>query len=303
MDAATLIARVRARLPDVFLESIDGLSGEELFEVFAAIFERASAKRVDPAKARLVRDATGPVHASGTVTLTFSEDTGPDGYEIVTTVGDEPERQALFQTPWGVRFVLTEPLIRVPDAPAGDVVVAVEAEYAGWDGNVRGDLVNAWAIADTSNIDTLVFSPGSVEDARDEFFAGVRSGSITFVASNMTGGRAGTLDLKAQGKGMPRALGEADASLRKRLRAPPDAVTPAGILRAVNKALGFDGATLSEYWEFGFAIGVSGFGDAPFAAVRQTVVFVPAGSDLVALQALVNRIKAAGYSVRVMEAA
>ena len=296
MDAATLIARVRARLPDVFLESIDGLSGEELFEVFAAIFERASAKRVAPAKARLVRDATGPVHASGFVVITFSEDTGPDAQII-------PVGTVLWQSRWGVRYRLTEEIVRASDESAGDIIVTVESEYAGWDGNVRGDCIKDWALPDPNNPNSIEWDVGVGEDGKAEFFDRVRSGSITFVASNMTGGRAGTLDLKAQGKGMPRALGESDASLRKRLRAPPDAVTPAGILRAVNKALGFDGATLSEYWEFGFAIGVSGFGDAPFAAVRQTVVFVPAGSDLVALQALVNRIKAAGYSVRVMEAA
>lgn len=302
MDADTLIARVRARLPDAFLDSIDGLSGEELLPVFAAIFARASAKRVDPAKARLIRDATGPVHATGTVTVHFSEATGPDGYDIVTLVGDEPIRQALFATSWGLRFVLTEPLTRAPDAIAGDVVVTVEAEFAGWDGNVRAELVDEWAIPDLNNIDSLTFSVGSTEDAREEFFAGVRSGAITFSAGDMTGGRAGTLDLIAQGRGMPRAEGESDATLRKRLRAPPDMVTPNGLLRAVNKALGYDGATLVEYQENGFAWGIHGWGLHPWSRMMYAIIIVPAGSDVVALQELVNRIKAAGYYIKIVEA-
>ncbi len=302
MDAETLIERVRTRLPDAFLESIDGLSGEELLAIFAAIFARTSERRVTAARARLIRDATGPVRASGSVTVHFAEATGINGYDVAAMLGDEPLNQVLFQTPWGVRYVLTTALSRTAlDAP-GDVVVTVEAQYAGWDGNVRGDCVTEWAIPDTSNIDSLTFSVGSIVNAREEFLAGVRSGSITFTAGNMTGGRAGTLDLKAQGRGMPRSDGELDAALRKRLRAPPDAVTPAGILRAVNKALGADVATMSEYWDYGFAMGVSAMGEAALAARRGVIVFVPAGSDLVALQALVNRIKAAGYTVTVMEA-
>lgn len=296
MDAATLITRVRARLSDHFLGSIDGLSGEELLDVFAAMFARASEKRVDPAKARLVRDATGPVKATGTVTVTFAEATGADAYTV-------EEGQPLFATPWGVRYVLTSTLTRSSNEGAGTEVVTVEAEYPGWDGNARGDCVTEWAIPDQNNIDSVDFGIGSDPAAREEFLAGVRAGTITFVASDMTGGRAGTLDLRAQGRGMPRAEGESDASLRKRLRAPPDAVTPAGLVRAVNKALGFDGATIYEYWDNGFAFGVSGFGEHAFAGGRSAVITVPNGSDVVALQALVNRLKAAGYKITVIEEA
>lgn len=301
MEAATLIARAKSRLPDAFLDAVEGMSGDELFDIFAAIFARVSKRRVDAGRARLIRDATGPENATGTLTIHFAEPTGSDGYEIVTMVGDEPERQPIVQTGWGVRLVLVDPLVRDPDEAAGDVEVAVEAERAGWDGNVRGDTVNAWAIADVNNIDSLVFSVGSSEDAREEFLAGVRNGTITFTASEMTGGRAGTLDLKARGRGMPRALGESDEALRRRLRAPPDAVTPGGIVRAVNKALGYDGASYTEYWDDGFAFGISGFGEDAFAGVRSAAVLVPAGSDIEALQALVGRIKAAGYYVAVVE--
>lgn len=301
MDAATLIERVKARLPEAFLDAIEGLSGEELFEIFAAIFARASERRVDAARARLIRDATGARRAVGTLTLHFAEPTGPDGYDIIVVQGDEPVRQPIAQTRWGVRFVLTAPIHREADAAAGDLEVAVEAEFAGWDGNVRGDTVREWAIADLSNIDSLVFSVGSSEEAREEFFASVRDGKITFTASDMVGGRAGTLDLRARGRGMPRAPGEDDATLRRRLLAPPDAVTPGGIVRAVNKALGRDVAVYSEYWDYGFAFGISGFGEDAFAGVRSAVILVPAGSDLVMLQALVDRIKPAGSNILVVE--
>jgi len=298
MDAATLIARVRARLPDALLETIDGLSGEELLDVFAAIFTRASARRVDPAKARLIRDATGPVHATGTVTVHFADATGAEAQII-------PVGQVLWQTSWGVKFRLTSELTRASLEAAGDEVVTVEAEFAGWDGNVAAGLVNEWALPDPDNPNSIEWDVGVGEDGKTEFFDRVESGSITFTAGAMTGGRAGTLDLIAQGKGMPRALGEADAVLRKRLRAPPDAVTPAGILRAVNKALGYDGATLSEYWDSGFTWGSStlgGWGLHPWSRTRFATIMVPVGSDLVALQALVDRIKAAGYYILVIEA-
>jgi hypothetical protein len=296
MTPETLIARVRARLSDWFLETIDGVSGEELFAVFAAMFAKAAERRLAMARSRLIRDATGAVRATGTVTVHFSEATGAEAQII-------PIGQVLWQTSWGVRYRLTQELTRASDEVAGDEVVAVECERAGWDGNVAGELVTEWALPDPNNPNSIQWDVGIGADGKAEFFDRVASGSITFTASDMTGGRAGTLDLKAQGRGMPRAEGESDESLRKRLRVPPDAVTPAGILRAVNQALGYDGATMVEYWDYGFVMGESAMGEDCLANGRGAIVLVPAGSDLVALQELVDRLKGAGYTVTVMEAA
>lgn len=287
MLRAELITRIKRRFPDWLIESIEGLSGDEVIAFLAAVFERVSERRKLAAAARLLRDATGPVKASGTVTVNFASGTSGSG-------GFTLSAPRLFRTAWGVRFRVVGTFARANGAGGGDVGLDLEAEFAGWDGNVEAERLD-W---DLDGVDWT----GVSADAKAEFLAGVADGSITFTATDMTGGRAGTLDLKAQGKGMPRAPGESDVSLRKRLRASPDAVTPAGILRAVNKALGYDGATLTEYWETGFAMGVDAMGDAALAPFKSFIVTVPAGSDVVALQELVNRIKGAGYRGTVMEA-
>jgi hypothetical protein len=179
----------------------------------------------------------------------------------------------------------------------------VESEFAGWDGNVREGLVSEWAIPDLNNPDSIEWDVSVSEEGRAEFFDGVRSGSITFTASEMAGGRAGTLDLKARGRGMPRAEGETDISLRRRYRSAPDMVTPEGVERAVNKALGFEGVVALEYWDVGFAFGVSGFGEAPFSDGRTVVVVIPSGEDVAVIQRLVDRIRPAGIPVLVLEEA
>lgn len=295
MEAAELVERVKARLSGHALASIEGLSGEEVLAVFAAVFTRVGRRRVDAARARLVRDATGPVHASGEVTVHFSEATGSEAQII-------PAGVVLFQTSWGVRFRLLEPLTRASEEAAGDEVVQVEAEFAGWGGNVPAGLVNTWAIPDLNNPDSIEWDVGVGEEGREEFFERVRSGSITFTAGEMSGGRAGTLDLKARGRGMPRAEGEEDASLRRRYRTAPDMVTPDAIERAVGRALGAVGeVSVHEFWDWGFAFGVSGFGDAPFSDCRTVVVVVPAGSDLAVVEALLGRIGPPGVPILVLE--
>ena len=296
MDTVRLIDRVKARLPDYFLESIEGMSGEEVFAIFAAVLGRAGRRRIDAARARLVRDATGPLHATGTVTVHFAEATGEDAQIL-------PVGTVLFRTRWGVQYRLLTALSRSPEEAAGDEVVEVEAEFAGWDGNVRAGLVNLWAIPDLNNPSSLPWDDSVTPEAREEFFERVRSGSITFTAGEMSGGRRGTLDLKARGRGMPRAEGEGDVTLRRRYRTAPDMVTPNGMERAANNALGIsEGAVIYEYWDEGFAFGVSGFGEAPFMDGRTVVMVIPHGADVVMIQSLVGRIAPVGVPILVLEA-
>lgn len=296
MEVAQLIERVKARVSEAFLEAIEGFSGEELFAILGAIFSKVGERRVAKARARLVRDATGPIHATGPVTVHFSEATGEEAQQI-------PAGTVLFKTSWGVRYRLLEALTRASEEAAGDEVVQVEAEFAGWGGNVRAGLVNQWAIPDLNNPNSIAWGVGVGEDAREEFFARVRSGSITFTAGEMTGGRGGTLDLKARGRGIPRAEGESDVSLRRRYRTAPDMVTPDGIERAANNALGLvEGAVAYEYWDEGFAFGVSGFGEAPFADNKTVVLVIPVGGDVSVIETLLERIGPLGVPFLVLEA-
>jgi hypothetical protein len=290
-----LIARIRRRLPQHGLAELEGLSGEEVLEVFAAVFERVGRARVAKMRSRLLRDATGAARARTSVTVHFDAPTGPEGYELAAG-------QPLFATRWGVRFVPLAPITRAANDVTPSVTVEVEAEWAGWDGNVRGAEIVEWAIPNLDDADSLRWVSGSAA-ARQEFMAQLVAGQIWFEAdADATGGRAGTLDIRARGRGLPRAEGEGDSSLRRRLRIVPDAVSPAGIRRAVDKAIGFDGATtISEFWEWAFAFGYSGWGMAAWGKARMFLVLVPPGADVSAVQALVDRIRGAGYYGLVLE--
>lgn len=290
---AGLVARLRVRLSPHALAELDGLSGEEVLEIFGAMLERAGEMRRLKARARLLRDATGPVKATGTVDVTFTE----TQVGVATLVSGT----VLFQTPWGVRFALNGSLVRSDAQAPGTVTRDVVAEWAGWDGVVRGRDVTEWAIPDLGNVDSLTGLSG----AGSQFFIdGVAAGTITFAMSDTTGGRAGTLDVRARGLGMPRAEGEADATLRRRLLVAPDAISPNGIVRAVDAALGDEVSSLVEYGAWGFAWGsetLGGWGLHGWGRKKSFIVYVPAGSDLVAIRALVDRIRAAGYYGLVLE--
>lgn len=293
MTPESLIMRLKRRMTAHMLGEIEGLSGEEALQVYARIMARAGTVRVEKMRARALRDATGPRRATTSITVTFAEATGADGYTL--------SPQVLFRTRYGVTFRTLTNLARSAAAAPGDVVIAVEAEWSGFDGNVGAREILEWAIADLSNRNTVQWVSGT-NDSKDEFLRGVRDGTITFVVDDdPTGGRPGTLDLKARGYGMPRMSGEDDATLKKRLTTAPDAVTPGGLLRAVNAVLGGDYATASEWWEVGFAWGVSGWGLHGWSSKRSGFIFVPRGSNIVALQALVNQLKGMSYKVIILE--
>ena len=111
----------------------------------------------------------------------------------------------------------------------------------------------------------------------------------------------GRVGWRGAGRGLPRQEGETEEAYRARAsRVSQNAITPNGIVRAVNEALGFEGATLVEYWDFGFYWGHGYWGHDYWARGLHAIVFVPQGSDLVSLQALVNEIRLPTIFIRVL---
>lgn len=134
----------------------------------------------------------------------------------------------------------------------------------------------------------------------------IAAGTIRITASSaMVDGSPGTLDLLARGAGLPVAEGETAAQVRRKLRGAPDIVTPTGVRAAVVALLGTEDVTTVEPWDgTGFAWGVSGWGLAAWMrSVWFAIVLVPAGTDTDVVQVLVNRVRAFGYTVLVLESA
>lgn len=362
--AAELYARLKAQLDDYQVDGWEGRDGQEFYRALCDVAAAAIARAGARLRARRILQASGATRATGTVTVTWAGAT-------VDAVGLRPG-QIIAQTPWGVRYYLTEPLERAAGAAAGSVTVGVAALWAGREGNVEAAHVSEWALPGgvdpTSEIawidygetkasgtllvattgaasyaaghefyldgltfiDRAAFSTALASDTeitveaaeagaaynigdgesftweafdtgdgnvsevlgdfgdmaggqsdtlgRAEFLAAVTAGTITITgATDMTGGSDGELDLIAMGRGLPRAYGETDAALQRRIRTLPDVVTPAAILRVVNAALEPYGvtATLHEPWDYAFAFGSGAFGVHPPSRLAHFVVAIP----------------------------
>lgn len=306
------LSLLKARMPAAFVRSLeDGINGEEVLRAIARVFSRLHVRYLydreaddnhgtqgELVSARIL-DAGAGAKATATVDLVLDDSTTL-GFTL------EPDRGLpLFSTSWGVKFGVTG-WTRVNGQAAGTVTLGVKAERDGWEGNVYANMINGWAWGDAANVteDKIPFSAGTGAGARAELVAKIASGAIRIVSSSEAdGGRLATLDLIAQGRGVPRADGEADGSLKQRARSAPNAITPNGIVAAVRTAVGSQAVTISEYWDHGFAWGLSGWGVSAWSRRWFFVVLVPSGVDTVPVQALVNRIKAAGVYGLVLNAA
>lgn len=290
-----MLALLKRRLPVLFVQRWEGVTGEGLMAATARVFAELMRRVESQTGSSLLREATGAIKATGTVSITFDGAT-VNGYTIAAGT-------RIAKTPWGIEVVLTQALARADGAGAATVTRNVEARWAGDWGNVPDNMLREWAF-NPDNDATLTWS-GTDQDGKDEFLARVKAGTIWIAGSSrMTGGRLGTLDLRGAGRGVPRAVDEPDALYRPRIRTVPlDAITPAGIVRAVNKALGYDGAEIVEYWQTGFAWGSAtngGWGRHPWSRKLHAVVLVPEGVDLVSYQALVNELRLPGVYIRVL---
>jgi hypothetical protein len=329
MTSPLLPIRTAADLLDIIGEHLgDHVDLDDQLGAASKMHERVMARAHEWAEGHYILAAERSGRATTTMRVTFASGT-VESIRILTG-------QVLFATPWGVRYRLTEALRTLAgQAPGYDVTADVEAEWPGFDGNVDAEHINEIALPES--VDPALFvdwDPVVTVTAQAEFVAGVEAGTITCLAdADATGGADGTLDLLAAERGMPAEANETTEALRARIHALPDTITPAGIVRSVNRALEPWGitATLEEPWDFGMAIGVRAINVAPIGRVRMFVVHVPAlpwatrgigignasngvvgaspigvtdperAAVYAALQALVRRIKLAGVWGRVVE--
>jgi hypothetical protein len=298
--AAKYLERLRQRFPEAWLDGFSELGGrgDRMMTAVAAVFGRMRERFKSELEAQRIARATGGAKATGQIRVVITNNSITGGATIAAG-------QAFAQTPAGVRFVLLDPFV-IPAATPGSFTLDVEAEFTGVHANVPSPIVNQWAF-DPANKDSITWSAGG-DPAKNAFISGIAAGTVYIddtLAGNMVGGLPGSFDVIAAGRGLPRAEGEPDPILKRRLVRPQDAITPAGILRAVSEALGVDESLVevSEVWDHGFAWGVSGWGVSPWSAMLWVYILIPAGSDVVAIQALVDRIKPIGIIAKVMEIA
>lgn len=284
---------LKRRLPILFVQRWDGLTGEGAMRGIARVFAELRRRIKTQSGSVLLREATGAFRAEGTITVTFDD---PTAYAYTIAAGS-----IIAATRWGIRFKLSAPLARTAGQAAGSATVAVVAEWAGDWANIAPNMTTQWGIVDTSNPASLLWTATS-DDGKSEFLERVRQGRIGITASSrMEGGRMATLDLRAAGRGVPRVVDEPDETLRSRARTVPlDVITDNGIVRAANKSLGYEGATLVNYWETGFAWGVSGWGLHPWSRKYYAALLIPEGEDIAAMQALVDQIKLHGVWIQVL---
>ncbi len=268
-------AAVKA-LPPLWAERWVGENGEAFLRAMAKSLARVAERVAEWSNGRYILQATGPLRAVGSVTvIAVDGTTEPIGLQA---------GQPIMATFWGIQYRLTADLVfPAASPPATAVEAAVEAVNIGWHGNQLAEHVDVVSLA--SGVDpaaNILWTPETTEAGKTEFLAGVLAESLTFAATDMTGGSVGTLGLIGSGRGLPRAEGETDADFRRRIRRIPVTVTPDAIIAALNEIveLATGGTvTLKEPWDFGFVVGNAtngAFGVSPFARALSFVICVPA---------------------------
>jgi len=292
----TLLAELKRRLGDFAVEGWEGRSGDELYQAMSRTFSHLAQRVRFLLLSGYTRRARGSHRHRLTLRLTWAEAT-TNGYTL-------SRDQVLFETAWGARYRLLADLTRSDAAAAGTQDIEVEAEWAGFDYVVAPGTVTRFVIPSTiSPAASLVFSEGTTSLGKAEFIASVAEPSrssdppptltVTNLASGDIGalglpddGATGFLDLLAMERGMPRVPDESDDTLRTRIRALPDILTPAAILRGVRAVYGAwlveqgitgdpEDVALYEHWNYGYAPGVAGIGVHPPARAWSFMVTVP----------------------------
>ncbi len=267
-------AAVKA-LPPLWADRWVGANGEAILRAMGKAGARVAERVAEWSNGRYILQATGPLRATGTVTVTAVDGTTePIGLR---------SGQPIMATEWGIQYRLSADLVfPAASPPATDAVATVEAVNIGWHANQLAEHVDVVSLA--SGVDpaaNILWTPETTEAGKTELLAGILDESFTFTAMDMTGGSVGTLNLIGSGRGLPRAEGETDADFRRRIRRIPVTVTPNAIVAALNEIveLATGGTvTLKEPWDFGFVVGhpVNGaIGVSPFARPLSFVVCVP----------------------------
>lgn len=292
-----LLAELKRRLGDFSVEGWEGRSGDELYQAAARVFSHLAQRVRFYLLSGYTRRARGAARGRVALLLEWSATT-THGWTLVRD-------QILCETPWGARFRLLEDLTREASAPAGSMVIEVEAEWAGFDYFVAPGTVTRFVVPQTiTPAASLVFSEDTTSDGKAEFINSVGASSnksappAWLTVTNLSSGElgelglpetaaTGLLDLLAMERGLPREPGEGDETLRARIRSLPDILTPGAVLRSVRSAYaaGFaeafgDGAepddvAFYEHWNYGEACGVGACGVHPPARAWSFEVTIP----------------------------
>ena len=336
LDADDLLDAAKRIAASYQVQGWSGRDGEEAYETIATVLAAVLARIVCRAEGRYLERATGVTGATGSVRVTWSAGTG-DGVGIKAG-------QVLTKTPWGIRYMLTEELaIGDAAAPGEAVLVAVEQVLGSCEGNLWDpEHCDTWALPTGPTASgSIAWVDGQGEDGKTEFLAGVDDGTITVLGEGtFEGGTEASLDLIAQGRGLPRAENEADSQLRARIRVIPPMITPNAIAQAVRDATWALGITFTivEPWNYAWTVGDDPLGtigdegwspidhrpafvvlleDVPYADTAWTVGDDPLGTIgdeypigvphethdaiIAGVQELIDRIKAFGVDGRVSE--
>jgi hypothetical protein len=281
---------LRSRLSGVAGVPAAGADGDEVLWAIAAAMNRVGGRCLTEIEQGRILKAQLRGWATGTITITWTAEWVNN---IIISVGSRIAR-----APWGVEYILAElPIGRSSGEPPGSATYAVRARWASLEHNTEANHVNT--LIDT---DRMSISVGGTA-AKAEWAAGIASGAISITASSaMTGGKLGLLEMHARDAGVPVSEGETEAQVRRRLRARPGGITPNNIGEAVIAMLGTDDVQLLEPWTDGEIIGVTPIGTAPiWGGLRWAIIVVPAGTDVDAVQAYVDRMRAFGFRIQVIE--
>jgi hypothetical protein len=337
-DLYTFVLRV---LPDhVQRELEDG--GEETYRAIANVWERMSRRAFEAAESTFILAATGDARATGTAQILRTNADERVGFrkgQVIcqTRWGVRYRLAADLEIDATVFIVEDIPIeaelsgfdanVRIADVGRWGLPTGVDrkSEIAWLDGVTETAKDTFLALVDLGFDWRDIPSPGAYIEGKS-------------AAEWIEGGGIATLDLLAQERGLPRLEGETDVALRRRIRSLPNVVTPAAIRRAVASYLEGTGATfeLLEPWDYGWTVGhdprgaigvypvagipafvilVSGLpynpigwtvGHDPLGAIGTAPIGVgdPAHDAVIAgLQDLLQKIKAAGVCVVVVEAA
>jgi hypothetical protein len=198
-------------------------TGYELFQSFAAVFARASQAFQNVEIGNLILWAKGGAYATGTVE--FYRDSTAHG-AVTVKAGTIVKCSRT-----GREFVTTADcsLGVGPGVPLA-MPASVRAVAQSWQWNVPGPVTRPSGEVLPGEIDTI-----------EAFSQDPPFGDPTIrvrQTSDMAGGRFPMLDALALDMGFRRNTGESDESLRNRVRALPDAVTYAAILKLLNRFFG-----------------------------------------------------------------
>ena len=226
LDKDAFLDLFRRVTPASFWESMDTRSGEDIFGMMSAVFERLCVAISHTFCPIFHYVATGRRYSRAFVSLsrssTINAETFKAGTEFISNNG-------LFYTlDADLTFAIND---------AGPYLVATTCKRAGWHGDQWPDRIKKIGMLAAGSSATILRSNYTVgqPDAGE-------------------GGRYPLLDWLGTDRGLDRHLSEGDIAYRRRIRILPETVAPKPILDGVNRILqqnGYAKATMIEHGNYG----------------------------------------------------